>query len=65
MKLSRGRKLKWCEKHDEPLIVYHDGSWSCRWQEIVETSDDTQCKIIPVARRSKTDCECHECEEKT
>lgn len=53
MRLSGGRALKWCREHDEPVIVYHDKSWRCWWQLVVETSDETQCEIVPIRRRPK------------
>lgn len=57
MKLSKGRKLKWCEEHDEPVIVYRDGSWRCWWQLVVETGDESHCKLIPVPPTLKDDDE--------
>ena len=51
MKLSGNRTLRWCAEHDYPVIVYSDDSWCCQWQLIVETSDETQCKIVDVSDR--------------
>ncbi len=41
-------ELLWCSQHHEPVIRFMDGSWSCRWQLVVETSDDSFCKIEPL-----------------
>ena len=51
MRMSDGRTLKWCLKHDEPVVVYHDESWSCRRQLIVGTSDETECEVVPFNKR--------------
>lgn len=40
------RLLMWCEKHLEPVWVYNDKSWTCMWQLIVETGDESQCKLV-------------------
>lgn len=41
------RQLWWCESHEEPVWVYTDGSWSCRWQLVVESGREDRCKLIP------------------
>ena len=53
MKLTKQRTLRWCLAHDEPVIVYHDKSWRCWWQTIVETSDETQCEPVAFSKRPK------------
>ena len=40
------RRLKWCKHHREPVWMFDDGSWSCRWQLIVETRDESHCEIV-------------------
>jgi hypothetical protein len=57
MKISRGRELLWCAQHEEPVIMFMDGSISCRWQLIVETSEDSFCKIVPLPAAPATDTE--------
>lgn len=32
------RIIKWCATHDDVAVVYGDGSVSCRWDLVVETS---------------------------
>ncbi len=38
-------KLKWCEKHQEPVWVYTDGSFTCVWQRH-RVCDETQCVVV-------------------
>lgn len=53
MKISKNRELLWCSKHDEPVIKYDDDSWSCRWQLVVETGDESQCVIGELPKENK------------
>ncbi len=67
IKALGGRRMKWCEAHNEPVWVYNDGSWSCWWQSIVETQDEGECKVVDAVPKGvfyvRPGCKCEGCDD--